>query len=741
MQAKGENQRGQKSLQGSLHLEGQVERITFSSPETGYTVARLKVEGYPLSVTIVGNLPNITTGQTIRLTGLWENHPKFGRQFRVQSYQRVMPKGIEAIKKYLGSGLIEGIGPVLAERIVDMFGEETLSVIDERIDELAKVEGIGQKRLELIKDAWKEQKEVSSLMLFLKSHDLGLSLATKIIKRYGKGALSIITENPYRLARDIPGIGFKTADRVATSLGFEHNCIQRLEAGVLFSLSMRAEQGHVFYPYRALLLSCAKLLGTSQQEISRAIASLVAKDEIVIEDLNEDLDAFEPDKKAVFLRRYHMAETGIARHMARILQAPASGPLIDAPKAVQWLRQSMGLTFAPKQLEAIQKALESKALIITGGPGTGKTTAVKGIIQIFQAKKTRVLLAAPTGRASKRMQEATAMEAKTIHRLLEFSWEKGGFQRNENRPLEADVIIVDEVSMVDVSLMAHLLKAIPSHARLILVGDVDQLPSVGPGNVLRDMIHSGKIPVVTLTEIFRQAKQSLITVNAHRINQGLMPQSERSSEGLQDFYFIAQEDPEQALEVVLELACKRVPKRFSLDPLRDVQVLTPMHRGNLGTGVLNQRLQELLNPKAHGVRIGSHVYGPGDKVMQIRNDYEKEVFNGDIGFILSIDQTTGEMTVNYEERQVTYRFSELDDITLAYAISVHKSQGSEYPAVILPLLTQHYLLLQRNLLYTAVTRARKLLVMVGSKKALAMAISNQEPRRRFTLLAQRLREL
>lgn len=722
-------------------LKGEVKRITFSSPETGFTVAEVRVDAELLPITIVGNLGNVFPGQVLHMEGMWELHPRFGKRFKVHVYSRILPQTKKAIEKYLGSGLINGIGPVLAERIVKKFGEDTLKVIDESPNKLLKVDGIGEKRLALIKRAWEEQRGMSSLMVFLKEHDLGTALAFKIMKRYGNQALSTITENPYRLAWDIPGVGFKTADKIAMKMGIDRDSTQRLEAGIIFRLTSLAEQGHVYYPLESVVRLCSEFLGVGEKEVSRALELLTSRGELVIEQVVGHSSHRKKELQAVFLKRYHLAETATATHIRRLMAADSRVPKIDAHKAIEWIRRRISINLVARQIDAIEKALTNKLLIVTGGPGTGKTTIIKAIIEIFRAKKATVLLAAPTGRASKRMEEAAAMEAKTIHRLLEFSWDIGGFARNEDNPLEADLVIVDEASMIDVSLMAHLLRAIPSEARLVLVGDVDQLPSVGPGNVLKDMISSGKIPVVRLTDIFRQAKKSLITVNAHRINHGKMPILPSQGERLQDFYLIEQHNPNQVLNTVLELVCRRIPERFSMDPVRDIQVLCPMHRGVVGTEELNRKLQKALNPNGRRVQVGSRSYGIGDKVMQIRNDYEKEVFNGDIGYVKSLDTVAGQLTVSFDSREVSYRFAELDDLALAYAISVHKSQGSEYRAVVLPLISQHYLMLQRNLIYTAITRARKLLVIVGSKRALSIAVTNEKPSKRYTLLAQRLKRL
>ena len=721
-----------------VELEGQVQRITYCDQSTGYTVAKMKVPGHPDLVTVVGNMASVCPGEQLSLEGRWEHHPKFGAQFRIKGYRTILPTSEDAIAKYLGSGLIKGIGPVMAKRIVDMFGEKTLEVIDQRIHELEKVAGLGKKRIETIKEAWKGQKEVSTLMVFLKSHGVGPALATKIFQKFGHDAISIITKNPYRLAEEIHGVGFLTADKLAFSMGVERNSPQRIESGILYVLGQMAEQGHVYYPYEDFIKKCSEVLNVDRDVVTQGFGQVALKGKIVIEDLNERLEEFNSNLKAIYLAKLHHCETSVARQVLRLLDTTASGRDIDWKKAVHWVQKRAAIRFTANQLEAVRKSLTEKFLIITGGPGTGKTTVIRAIIEIYRAAGFSIALAAPTGRASKRMQEATGVEAKTIHRLLEFNRQKGGFQRNGKRPLEADIIIIDEVSMMDIALTNRLLAAVKPGARMILVGDADQLPSVGPGNVLRDLIKSQVVPVVRLEQIFRQAKQSLIVLNAHRINKGHFPVIPDRTNMREDFYFIEQESPDQVFRTVMELASRRIPKRFGMDPIRDIQVLTPMHKGMLGTEHLNKGLQELLNSSRRELKVGERIFREQDKVMQIRNDYEKEVFNGDIGIISSVGED--QVQVSFEERLVPYKVYELDDLVHAYAISVHKSQGSEYRAVILPILSEHYLLLQRNLVYTGVTRARELLILIGSKKALNTAIRNNKTAKRYTHLANRLRE-
>jgi len=721
-----------------IELEGQIESLTYVNEENGYTVAKVRVSGYPETVTIVGPLLSPTPGEVLKMKGVWVNHPRFGRQFKVMSHQAVVPATVTGIRKYLGSGLVKGIGPVMAARIVKTFGEKTLEVIDEHIDDLHKVDGIGRKRIEMIDKAWKEQKEIRSVMIFLQGHGVSPAYAAKIFKKYGWDSIKIVSKNPYRLASDIFGIGFLTADKIAASMGFEKNAPARVEAGILYVLHQLSEEGHVYFPYEPLVDRCREILEVDREVIGKAVGAITLEDKIVIEDLNQDLEAFQPNHKAVYLKNFHIAETGIADQLLRLTASPKKMRQIDVGKALKWVQEKIRLEFAAKQIEAIQSAVSEKVMVITGGPGTGKTTIINAVIKIYRELGARILLAAPTGRASKRMSEATGYPARTIHRMLEYNLQKGGFQRGQEHPLEVDVLILDETSMIDTSLMYHLLKAVPSGATLILVGDVNQLPSVGAGNVLKDVIRSGKVPVVELKEIFRQAANSGIIRNAHRINTGFVPELTQEREGLGDFYFIEQEDQEEVLRIIMELVCERIPKRFKLDPLEGIQVLAPMHKGTVGTENLNAKLQEALNPSGTAILRGGRTFRLKDKVMQIRNNYEKEVFNGDIGRITAMDEETREVTVTYDGVPVPYDASDLDEIVHAYAISVHKSQGSEYPAVILPLLPQHYLLLQRNLIYTAVTRAKKLLVIVGSKKALATGVKNDTIARRYTYLAERL---
>nr|HID59157.1 ATP-dependent RecD-like DNA helicase [Desulfobacterales bacterium] len=720
-------------------ISGQVERISYVSEETGFTVARLKIKGQKGLVTVVGNLPGVNPGEVLELDGEWYNHPKFGNQFKIVNYRSVVPASVFGIKKYLGSGLIRGIGPVMARRLVKRFGKDTLKVIDEEPERLQEVEGIGPKRIRMIREAWETQKDIREVMVFLQGHGVSSGYATKIYKEYGRGSIDVVRNNPYRLASDIFGIGFVTADRIAESIGIEKDAPVRAEAGILFVLSQVAEDGHVYYPYEELIKKCQDILDVEREIVLKGIAKVVDEKRIVIEDLNDDLMEFKEKHKAVYLAGYHTAEVGISERLRSLLNASSKIRPIDVEKAVRWVQSRIGMILAEKQVEAVKKAIQNKILVLTGGPGTGKTTIIRSVLEIYKTLNCKIVMGAPTGRAAKRMTEATHHEAMTIHRLLEYSFSKRGFKRDENNPLDANVVIIDEASMIDNLLMYHLLKAVPINAVLILVGDVNQLPPVGAGNVLKDIINSGAVPVVELNQIFRQAMGSLIITNAHRINQGEFPRTKPVySSQPSDFYFIEREEPEDILATIIELVKERIPERFGLDPIDEIQVLTPMHRGVIGAGNLNATLQNILNPSSEKVVRGLRTYRVNDKVMQVTNDYEKEVFNGDIGRITSIDYETQEVVVNFDGKSVVYDYADLDELVLAYAISIHKSQGSEYPAVVIPIHTQHFILLQRNLIYTGVTRGKDLVVIVGTKKALSIGIKNDKTRRRYTRLRERL---
>jgi exodeoxyribonuclease V alpha subunit len=711
-------------------LEGVLERIVYFNEENNFTVARINAGNSRDLITIVGNLPGPNPGETLRMRGEWIVDPKFGRQFKVESCISVMPSTITGIKKYLGSGLVKGIGPIMAERVVAKFGLETLDIIEEKPHDLMQVEGIGPIRAERISKAWQEQKEIRDVMVFLQGHGVSSTYAVKIYKAYGNKSVSVVKENPYRLALDISGIGFKTADKIARNMGIDPGSQIRIEAGIIHTLSELVDEGHVYFPQDKLMEAAASLLEVDQAKVDPALTALAAQQRVIVDQQGED--------KAVYLTPLHVAEVNVARRLQTLINAPRQLFAIDVENAIQWVQQSNKMELAEMQKEAIRKTIASKVLVITGGPGTGKTTLLNCLIHILEKNNQRVLLASPTGRAAKRLAEVTGRQAKTIHRLLEFSPKEGGFKRKDDNPLDADVVIIDEISMVDILLMNHLLKAIPPMATLVMVGDSDQLPSVGPGNVLKDVMDSGRVETVKLTEVFRQSQESLIVLNAHRINRGEFPIMTPPVGKKSDFYFIEKDEPEQALALIKELCSSRLPKAFHFDAQNDIQLMTPMHRGVVGVTNLNAELQELLNPTGKEVTRAGRCFRVNDKVMQILNNYEKEVFNGDIGMVLNIDDELQKLVVKYEDRAVDYEWNELDELVLAYAISIHKSQGSEYPAVVVPILSQHYIMLQRNLLYTAITRAKKLVVLVGSRKAMAIAIRNNKVQRRYTGLTNRL---
>jgi exodeoxyribonuclease V alpha subunit len=715
-------------------LQGTLERITYVNEESRYVVARLKVPGRRELATIVGNLPSVTPGETLKLTGEWTVHNKYGEQFRVDAFETVAPATVLGIERYLGSGLIKGIGPVFARRMVESFGIDTLRIIDEDPARLLTVGGIGHVRLQRIQTAWEEQKEIREVMVFLHGHGVSPAYAAKIYKTYGRSSIQTVKENPYRLAQDVYGIGFKTADRIARALGIEKASPVRVEAGVIHVLNELAEDGHAYYPLGGLLKACADVLEVDQEAVAPAVERLRLADRVVCEEV--------PEGVAVYLASLHAAEEGIARRLLALGEGGAPPGDIDVDRAIAWVQEVSRLRLAEEQKEAIRQALQRNLLVITGGPGTGKTTILKCVIQVLEKKRRRIILCSPTGRAAKRMTEATGREAKTVHRLLEYSRRDGRFKRDQHRPLEADLVIVDEASMLDLSLANALLKAIPQTAGLILVGDVDQLPSVGPGAVLRDIMASGLIAVIRLTEIFRQARESQIVVGAHRINRGEFPVcADWAGRQRSDCYLLVKDEVQDVQAAVLDLVGTGLPRRYRIDPMEELQVVTPMQKGPIGAMQLNQALQALLNPSGPEILRGGRLYRLGDRVMQIRNNYDKDVYNGDVGRIVKIDPEEREVAVRFDDRQVGYDFNDLDELVLAYAITVHKSQGSEYPAVVIPLHTSHYVMLQRNLLYTALTRSRGLAVLVGSKKAIAIAVRNHRIQERHTGLARRLRRV
>ena len=788
-------------------LQGILERIVYESPDTGYTVGRLSARDHAELLTVVGNLASVNPGESLLLQGEWVDNARYGRQFQIEKYETILPANVVGLRKYLGSGLIKGIGPKMAALIVRKFGMDTMDVIENEPDKLARVPGIGRKRVEIIKEAWEAQREIKNVMLFLQSHDVSTAHAAKIYKTYGNDAIPIVTENPYQLADDIYGIGFVTADTIAQKLGIDKDAPQRVQAGIKYVLSQKADDGHVFQHHPELIEACQTMLEQEPEAIEKGIHALVEKEEIINPNftdfpsadeqgaISEPQDNYDisnessvvnpqhelPDDhqtslsesreprvdshSAIYLAPFYYAELGVANQFLRIL---ASGEDTATPTAsadilasLTQLESEMRIRFAPQQREAIHTALTTRAMILTGGPGTGKTTTTVGMIRLFEAQGRHITLTAPTGRAAKRLSETTGGEAKTIHRLLEFSPQINSFKRNRQNPLDTDVVIVDEMSMVDLVLMNRLMQAIRPSTTVILIGDVDQLPSVGAGNVLRALIDSQKIPVIELTEIFRQAQESLIVTNAHRINKGDFP--ELTGDTDRNFFFIEEEDPEKITELITSIIADRLPKHYGYHPIDDIQLLCPMRRGTLGTENLNKRLQEVLNieytaPTAHplekarfGTR-GDNKQAPrfgnqsatvgglrvGDKVMQIRNNYDYDVFNGDIGRVVTIERIDKKVCIQYPDKQVAYDTADLGELVLAYATTIHKAQGSEYPAVVIPLHTQHYLMLQRNLLYTGITRAKERVVIVGTKKALGICIRNNQVTERNSYLAERM---
>ena len=713
-------------------LQGTIERIVFSSPDGGYAVARLREEGKRDLATVVGKLLELKEGEVLRLEGRWSFHKKFGRQFEVEHYEVVTPTSARGIERYLGSGLIHGIGPELAKRLVRHFGEHTLEVIEGEPERLRDVDGIGRKRQKDIIDAYASQKGLREVMVFLHQYGVSPGVGAKIYKAYGSSAIAIVRDNPYRLAADIFGVGFRTADRIARNMGIPADSPQRAAAGVVYTLQELGDDGHACFPEELLAAQAAATLELPLDQVEAAIEAQVQASELVRDE--------ERPSRPIYIPPLFAAETGVARVLGALAATPAAFPPIDAAAALRWVGSRIGIQLSAGQQEAVRQATTNKLTVITGGPGVGKTTVLRCLVQIFQARKLRVALAAPTGRAAKRLAEATGADAMTIHRLLKFQPRQHEFAVNETNPLQADAVIIDEASMLDLILTYHLVRALLPQTLLVLVGDVDQLPSVGPGSVLRDIIGSGAAAVVRLTEIFRQAAASLIVANAHRINSGLMPilKGGGGDETERDFFFLRRDDPEAAADTILELCARRLPERYALDPIDDIQVLAPMHKGTAGAQVLNVRLQECLNPAGAQHTLGGRTFRVGDKVMQIRNNYDKDVFNGDLGRVVAVEPEAAQMAVRIDQREIVYGPAELDELVPAYAITIHKSQGCEYPCVVVPLLTQHYMMLQRNLLYTAVTRGKRLVVLVGTQKAIAIAVRNDRIRERHSHLRERL---
>jgi exodeoxyribonuclease V alpha subunit len=708
-------------------LAGLVERVTFHNDENGFCVLRVKARGQRDLITMLGHAATISAGEFVQASGGWTNDRVHGVQFRASFLKVAAPTTVEGIEKYLGSGMIRGIGPVYARKLVRAFGEQVFEIIEQEPARLREVTGIGPKRAGQIIAGWAEQKVIREIMLFLHSNGVGTSRAVRIYKTYGTDAVQLISENPYRLARDIRGIGFVTADQIAAKLGIEKTALIRVRAGISYALAEAMNEGHCGLPADELVPLTQKLLDVPAELVETALGLELQEGTVVTDEVDE--------RRCIFLEGLYHAEREIAERLRSLANGSLPWPWIDPEKAIPWVARRTGLALADSQTQALRTALLSKALVITGGPGVGKTTLVNSLLKILIAKGTAVALCAPTGRAAKRLSESTGIEAKTIHRLLETDPRTGGFRRNLEKPLDCDLLVIDETSMVDVPLMRSVLRALPNRAALLLVGDVDQLPSVGPGQVLADIIDSGAVPVVRLTEVFRQAAESRIVTNAHRINQGVMPEIS-AAEG-SDFYFVDAADPDEGVRKVLAIVGERIPKRFGLDRVRDTQVLCPMNRGGLGARSLNNELQAALNPpgKTRIERFG-WTFCPGDKVMQVENNYDKEVYNGDLGIVSRVDAEEGELAVDFDGREVVYAFGELDELLLAYATTIHKSQGSEYPAVVIPLMMQHYTMLQRKLLYTGVTRGKRLVVIVGQRKALAIAVKGAQTRRRWSKLRE-----
>ena len=709
-----------------MSLQAEIKRVVFSNVSTGWTVARADVQGEKQLSVIIGTILQPKIGDNLTLEGEWVNHPKYGKQFKFDAYTPVYPNTINGITGYLGSGLIKGIGAELAKRIVEMFGVNTFDVIENKPDLLSKVQGIAKKRISVISKGFKDQKEIRNVMVFLKDYGVSTGYAVKIYKKYGNDSIKLLKENPYRLSEDIWGVGFLTADKIAQQIGFSKEHPLRIKAGALYVMTQLEKNGHVYCPYDELVEKASEILEADMDITNDAITTLNKENRLIIEN-NGNHSGIDP----VYETSLYVCECGIAAELRRLVTAPTNLPVgkTELPKVLTEVEEKIGIKLGPDQYNAIRAACESKVVVITGGPGTGKTTIIEAIADIYNAKNHKVVMCAPTGRAAKRMTEATGFRSSTIHRLLEYI-PFGGFQRDKQNPLKGELFVMDEASMVDTMLMYSFLKAIPAHANLVFVGDIYQLPSIGPGNVLKDIIESQRIPTVRLTHIFRQAQRSNIVMNAHKINNGKMPYLSAPGKG-DDCWFIEQEDTKAIQETIVKLMTETFKDQ-------NCQVLTPMHKGSLGTQALNDLLQEKLNANEVGVVRGFRKYKIGDKVMQIKNNYSKDVFNGDIGFIAKIDTKEQEVDVKFEDRLVNYEMDELDELMLAYVCSIHKSQGSEFPIVIIPVVTQHYIMLARNLLYTGITRGKKLVVLIGSKKAVGIAVRNNRVLQRYTGLRERL---
>lgn len=712
-------------------FSGLVERVTFHNPETGFCVLKVKAKGHKDLVVVVGACAVITAGEWIEAGGFWIQDRQYGQQFKAVHLRSTPPTTLNGIEKYLGSGMIKGIGPVYASKLVKAFGEDVFTIIEEDPEKLKTVSGIGPYRREKIIAGWTAQKAIRDIMLFLHSFGISTARAVRIYKTYGDNAVDLIRQNPYRLAQDISGIGFVSADKIALCLGIEKDSLIRARAGISYALGKAMDDGHCGLPTSALLASCQELLEVDESLISQAL-TLELEQGNVIKDTIRNIEC-------IFLGGLYRAKRGISERLQALIKVPIPWPEIDADKAIEWVEEKHAITLSATQKQALKEAIQSKVMIITGGPGVGKTTLLHSLLKILKAKHTNILLAAPTGRAAKRLEEATGLEARTIHRLLEMNPMAGGFSKNEESPLDCDLVVVDESSMIDVPLFYSLLKAIPPRAALLLVGDADQLPSVGPGQILADLIASKSLPCIQLTEVFRQTVKSKIVSVAHTINRGVMPEL-RGYGPDSDFFFLEANEPEEALNLIIDLTTRRLPEKLGLNPLNDIQILSPMARGMVGARTLNMELQKALNPpNDHSLQKFGWSFSVKDKVMQIQNNYQREVYNGDIGIIKHIDKEEGEVVITFDGRDIVYDVNELDEIVLSYAMTIHKSQGSEYPAVIIPLTTQHYSMLQKNLVYTAITRGKSLVILVGQRKALAIAVKNNKAKRRWSMLEERLR--
>lgn len=717
------------------NLTGIVERITFHSPESGFSVLRVKVKGQTECVTVVGSTTSVSCGEVLEARGDWIIDRQFGQQFKAEQLSTSHPASAAGIQRFLGSGAVRSVGPKIAERIVERFGDQALEVLDQKPRLLLEIHGIGDSRLTRMRESWREQKEVRKITLFLSEYDISSAKALRIYRTYGGHAIARIKENPYQLANDIRGIGFKTADELAHKLGIAPDSPFRIEAGVQHTLQQLSSEGHCAYPAEEVHQKAAELLGVDQEATAQAATRALEQRSLICEKVD--------GQEMLYLTALHRSEVGLADSIANLLEEPGSPlPDIDVEKAIEWVQQSLEIELALQQQEAIRKAVVSRMLVVTGGPGVGKTTLVKSLLEIFRAKRQHCVLAAPTGRAAKRLAETTDQEAKTIHRLLEFDPIRGEFKRNSRNPLEGDLFVIDESSMLDVVLAQQLMRAIPVNAAVVWVGDVDQLPSVGPGCVLKDLIQSGVVPVVRLTEVFRQAQASRIVSVAYEINQGRVPDLTSQESEASDFYYIDADDPEKIRRLMVKVIKERIPRRFGLDPMRDIQVLAPMNRSELGSRNLNVVLQDVLNGEPGQAEVERYGwrFRVGDRVIQNENNYDRDVYNGDLGIIEKINRVEQTMTVKMDTRLVEYDFGDLDELSLAYVMSIHKSQGSEFPCVVIPLHTQHYVMLQRNLLYTAITRGKQLVVVLGSRRALEMSVQRADSGRRWTTLARRLSE-